>query len=63
MARRRFQVQVVVAIDDDDHRQGAQLIGSTGLRLWPATFNWITAFSLYCFLFILLAVLATRREN
>lgn len=52
MERRRFQVQVIVvaiAAIDDDHRQGAQLIGSTGLRLGPATFNWITAFSLDCF--------------
>lgn len=54
MERRRFQVQaaVVVAIvvavvavavaTIDDDRQGAYLIGSTGL--WTETFNWITAF-------------------
>jgi len=54
MERRRFQVQaavvlavvvfvVVVAVATiDDDRQGASLIGSTGL--WTEIFNWITAF-------------------
>lgn len=67
MERRRFQVQAIVvaiAAIDDDHRQGAQLIGSTGLRLKPETFNWITAFSLDCFhIYFVLCFGNTRRTR